>query len=73
VIHAPTGLLAATCRLSTDYDLSRGFIKQLSIVIPWTKLGSKPIELRFNTIEVIIKRAGKSYQLFAYRQTTAEI
>ncbi|CAM9384436.1 unnamed protein product [Sphacelaria rigidula] len=34
--------------------LFRGFIKELRIHIPWTRLQSRPIEIKFNTVEIII-------------------
>lgn len=36
------------------FDLSRGFIKELRISIPWTRLTTKPIEIKFHTIEIIV-------------------
>ncbi|CAN0120166.1 unnamed protein product, partial [Ectocarpus sp. 12 AP-2014] len=40
--------------ISTDYDFSRGFIKELRIHIPWTRLQSRPIEIKVKTVEIII-------------------
>ncbi|CAM9091454.1 unnamed protein product [Hapterophycus canaliculatus] len=40
--------------ISTDYDFSRGFIKELRIHIPWTRLQSRPIEIKLQTVEIII-------------------
>lgn len=40
--------------IPTAFDLSRGFIKELRIHIPWTRLGTRPIEIKFHTIEIIV-------------------
>ncbi|CAN0117440.1 unnamed protein product, partial [Ectocarpus sp. 12 AP-2014] len=40
--------------ISTDYDFSRGFIKELRIHIPWTRLQSRPIKFKVKTVEIII-------------------
>ena len=36
------------------FDLDRGFIKELRIHIPWTRLTSKPIEIKFHTVEIVV-------------------
>ncbi|CAN0499186.1 unnamed protein product, partial [Ectocarpus sp. 8 AP-2014] len=33
---------------------NRGFIKELRIHIPWTRLQSRPIEIKVKTVEIII-------------------
>lgn len=49
---------------------NRGFIKELRIHIPWTRLQSRPIEIKVKTVEIIInpitqtasQRAGSPWQ-----------
>lgn len=40
--------------IPTAFDLNRGFIKELRIHIPWTRLTTKPIEIKFHTVEIVV-------------------
>ena len=45
-------LLLCIVRL-LDY-VHRGFIRELRIHIPWTRLQSRPIEIKLKTVEIIV-------------------
>lgn len=44
---------ALHCALTTRV-IHRGFIRELRIHIPWTRLQSRPIEIKFKTVEIIV-------------------
>lgn len=46
--------LQGDCLPSCNFFHNRGFIKELRISIPWTRLQSRPIEIKFKTVEIII-------------------
>ncbi len=48
------------------FEISRGFIKELKISIPWTRLLSQPIEITLKCVEVIL--TAKTKQLFLTSQ-----
>jgi hypothetical protein len=45
----------------------RGFIKKLRIDIPWNKLLSKPCEMSFDEVHVVLKASTKYDEEFAKR------
>lgn len=46
--------LFRVCVMCACLVIRRGFIKELRIHIPWTRLQSRPIEIKFKTVELII-------------------
>ncbi|CAM9514986.1 unnamed protein product, partial [Phaeothamnion confervicola] len=51
-------VLQEILRVPTHYDVARGYIKELRVHIPWTRLQSRPIEIKFHTIEIIVVPSG---------------
>ena len=56
----------------------RGFIKELRIYVPWTRLQSRPIEIKFKTVEIIITpithtSASRSSRSWLYSRTRCGI
>ena len=47
-------VLQSSLDIAPRFDFKRGFIRELRILIPWTKLLSQPIEIKLNTIELIL-------------------
>ena len=48
-------VLRETLGVPLTFDISRGFIKKLSVTIPWTNLFGQPIELLIDTILIVIR------------------
>jgi hypothetical protein len=48
-------VLRETLGVPLTFDISRGFIKKLSVTIPWTSLFGQPIEVLIDTILIVIR------------------
>jgi hypothetical protein len=48
-------VLRETLAVPLAFDISRGFIRKLSVYIPWTNLFGQPIEVTFDTILIVLR------------------
>jgi hypothetical protein len=48
-------VLRETLGVPLTFDISRGFIRKLSVYIPWTNLLGQPIEVSFDTILIVLR------------------
>ncbi|CAK9101913.1 Vacuolar protein sorting-associated protein 13B (Cohen syndrome protein 1 homolog), partial [Durusdinium trenchii] len=48
------GALQRSLKIPLTFEFARGFIKELKIQIPWTKLLSQPVHISVSTIEIIL-------------------
>ena len=48
-------VLRSTLGVPLTFEISRGFVRTLQIHIPWTNLLGQPIEVKIDTVIVVIK------------------
>ena len=48
-------------------ELTRGFIKELRIHVPWTALTSRPVEVTLTGVEIVVSRVGVHHPAAARR------
>lgn len=64
-------VLQSSLDIPPRFDFTRGFIRELRILIPWTKLLSQPIEIKLNTIELILTSQSRGRSSRTARRTGA--
>ena len=42
------------------FEITRGFVKEISISIPWLSIASTPIEIKIDTVEFVMQPASRS-------------
>lgn len=69
-LREPRSVLASELAFPTGLELTRGFIRELRIHVPWTALTSRPVEVTLTGVEIVMNRVS-AHQPAAVRRTVA--